>query len=438
MAQLSKGANTGVPTSRLIVEVTWVVAGDVDIDASALLLTAAGKVRSDADMVFYNQPASSDGSVRHLGAGARGGQRIEVDAASVPAGIDRIAFTATIHDAAAKGHSFSQASGLAISVLADGATVADFPLSGLTTETGLIFGELYRRQGAWKFRAVGQGYDTGLAGIATEFGIAIDDAPADATIPAPTPQAPSPQAPPPPTIDMNKQRQVNLRKMVSDRSPVLLQKFDAATVSLEKRGLSGERAEVILVLDVSGSSAPLFRNGSYQELIDRFLAAALLFDDNGTIDTLLFDHRVHDAEPVTVANREGWTDRTTKRKGIWGTTKYAPPLERIAQGLRRGATMPTYVAFVTDGGNSDRKAAADVVLRASGLPMFIQFMAIGREDDFPFLQKLDELTGREVDNAGFVAVENVKAMSDEDFYARVMSEFPAWLAAARKTGILGA
>lgn len=425
MAQLSKGANTGVPTARLIVEVTWAVAGDVDIDASALLLTASGKVRSDADMVFYNQPASPDGSVRHLGAGARGGQRLEVDAASVPADIDRIAFTATIHDAAAKGHSFSQASGLAISVLADGATVADFPLSGLTTETGLIFGELYRRQGAWKFRAVGQGYDSGLAGIATEFGIAIDDAPAEAT-------------PPAPTIDMNKQRQVNLRKMVSDQSPVLLQKFDAATVSLEKRGLSSERAEVILVLDVSGSSHPLFKNGSYQELIDRFLAAALLFDDNGTIDTLLFDHRVHDAEPVTVANREGWTDRTTKRKGIWGTTKYAPPLERIAQGLRRGATMPTYVAFVTDGGNSDRKAAAEVVLRASGLPMFIQFMAIGREDDFPFLQKLDELTGREVDNAGFVAVENVKAMSDEDFYARVMSEFPAWLAAARKAGILGA
>lgn len=433
MAQLSKGANTGVPTSTLTVEVTWAVAGDVDIDASALLLTASGKVRSDADMVFYNQPASPDGSVRHLGAAARGGQRLEVDAASVPADIDRIAFTATIHDAAAKGHSFSQASALAISVLADGATVADFPLSGLTTETGLIFGELYRRQGAWKFRAVGQGYDTGLAGIATEFGIAIDDAPADAPTPAPTPPAP-----PPPTIDMNKQRQVNLRKMVSDKSPVLLQKFDAATVSLEKRGLSGERAEVILVLDVSGSSRPLFGNGSYQELVDRFLAAALLFDDNGTIDTLLFDHRVHDAEPVTVANREGWTDRTTKRKGIWGTTKYAPPLERIAEGLTRGATMPTYVAFVTDGGNSDRKAAAEVVLRASGLPMFIQFMAIGRESDFPFLQKLDELTGREVDNAGFVAVEDVKAMSDEDFYARVMSEFPAWLTAARKTGILGA
>ncbi|MET0450516.1 MAG: VWA domain-containing protein [Mycobacterium sp.] len=421
MPELTRGANAPVPTAELTVEVTWQAVAGMDVDASALLLTPNGKVRNDSDFVFYNQPASPEGSVRHSGALPGGGDRLVVNAADVPESIDRIAFVASIHDGATKGQAFAQLRGLNIAVTSGGSPVASYPISGLSTETGLIFGELYRRQGAWKFRAVGQGYDSGLAGIASEFGISIDDAPA-----------------PPPIVDPNEQRQIDLRKTVSQSSPVLLKKFDAATVSLEKRGLSGERAEVVLVLDVSGSSRPLFHDGSYQELIDRFLAVALLFDDNGTIETYLFDHRVQDGEPVTLDKREGWTDRATNRKGIWGMTKYAPPIEQIAARLSRGAPLPTYVAFVTDGGNSDRRAATAAVRAASGKPMFIQFMAIGDEDDFPFLQKLDELTGREVDNAGFFAVRDVMGLGDEEFYDKVMVEFPAWLNAARRAGIVGA
>lgn len=423
MTELSKGANAPVPTAELTVEVTWQAPAGMDIDASALLLTAQGKVRDDGDFVFYNQPASPDGSVRHAGSAGGGGDRLTVDAAAVPTAIERIAFTASIHEGG--GRTFADVQGVRIAVSAGGAPAASYAIEGLTTETGLIFGELYRRQGAWKFRAVGQGFSSGLAGIATEFGISVDDEPA------------APAAPPAPAVSFEKQRQIDLRKKVESQSPVLLEKFDAATVSLEKQGLSGERAEVVLVLDVSGSSRPLFKNGAYQELVDRFLAAALLFDDNGTIDTFLFDHRLQEGEPVTIANREGWTDRATKRKDIWGMTKYAPPIEQIASGLSRGASMPMYVAFVTDGGNSDRKNATDAVKAASGKPMFIQFMAVGRERDFPFLQKLDELSGREVDNAGFFAVEDVMRLSDAEFYDKIMVEFPAWLRAARGAGILG-
>lgn len=442
MPELTKGANAPVPTAELVVEVSWQGVGGIDADASALLLTSAGKVRDDNDFVFYNQPTSREGSVRHAGSIPSGGDRLIVNAPAVPDVIDRVAFVASIHDAAAKRQSFAQLPRLSIRVLSGGAPVASYSISGLTSETGLIFGELYRRQGAWKFRAVGQGYDSGLTGIATDFGISVDDAPSPppppASAPPPPPPSPPPPPPPPaPKIDLNKQRQINLRKTVSEKSPVLLKKFDAASVSLEKRGFLGERAEVILVLDVSGSSRPLFRNGSYQELIDRFLAMALLFDDNGTVDTVLFDHRVHEGEPVTLANREGWTDRAINRKGIWGATSYAPPIEQIARGLKRGARLPTFIAFITDGGNSDRRNAADAVRRASALPMFIQFMAVGREEDFPFLQKLDELTDRFIDNAGFFAIERVAAMSDEAFYDKVMTEFPSWLAAARETGVVG-
>lgn len=426
--ELPKGANAPMPAGELTVEVSWQATPDMDLDASALLLTDAGKVRSDEDFVFYNQPASPEGSVRHAGSLPGGGDRLTVDTGRVPGAIERIAFTASIHDAAAKRQSFAQVRGARIAVLSAGAEVASYRIEGLTTETGLVFGELYLRSGQWKFRAVGQGYSTGLAGIATEFGISIEDEP-----------APAPAAAPAPAVDFNKQRAVDMRKKVESQAPVLLKKFDAATVSLEKTGLLSERAEVVLVLDVSGSSRPLFRNGSYQELVDRFLAAALLFDDNGTVDTFLFDDELHDAEPVTMENRDGWTDRQLERRDIWGLTHYAPPIEAIARDLRRGNRMPSYVAFITDGSNQDQRPTQKALKEASGLPAFFQFMAIGRENDFPFLQRLDELTGREVDNAGFfaVGVDEVKSMPDSTFYDKVMKEFPDWLRDARRAGILG-
>lgn len=425
--ELSKGANAPVPTAELTVEVSWQAAPGMDLDASALLLTEAGKVRSDEDFIFYNQPASADGTVKHTGSLPGGGDRIVVDAARLPAAIDRVAFTASIHT---QGKTFAQVNGARIAVLQNGAPVVSYAISGLTTETGLVFGELYRRQGAWKFRAVGQGYSSGLKGIATEFGISVDDEP------APAPAAAAPPAPAGGGIDMHKQRAVDLRKKVETSSPVLLKKFDAAQVSLEKKGLLSERAEVLLVLDVSGSSRSLFRSGAYQELIDRFVAAALLFDDNGTVDTWLFDHRLHEAESITMANREGWTDRQLQRKDIWGMTEYAKPIDKIADGLMRGSRMPTYVAFITDGANHDKRDTTKAIQRASSLPAFFQFMAIGKESDFPFLQRLDELTGREIDNAGFFALSDPKGISDDEFYDKVMIEFPAWLTAARRAGIL--
>ena len=97
----------------------------------------------------------------------------------LPGAIDKVAFTASIHSA---GQTFSQVGGAKIAVLQGGQPVVSYAISGLSTETGLVFGELYRRQGAWKFRAVGQGYATGLKGIATEFGISVDDDPAPAPL----------------------------------------------------------------------------------------------------------------------------------------------------------------------------------------------------------------------------------------------------------------
>ncbi|MCI3242592.1 TerD family protein [Streptomyces spinosisporus] len=194
---MSKGSNTPVPTAALRVELGWRSGPGVpDADASALLLVG-GKVRSDGDFVFYNQPGHSSGAVRHEGKRDGGGQIVDslfVDLARVEPAIETIVLAAS-----ADGGSFGQIPDLYIEVrdAAQGGVVARFDSTGASVETAFVLGEFYRRQGAWKFRAVGQGYSSGLEGLATDFGITVDEPQqaAPAAAPAPPPAAP-PVAPP--------------------------------------------------------------------------------------------------------------------------------------------------------------------------------------------------------------------------------------------------
>ncbi|MFE9251113.1 TerD family protein [Streptomyces sp. NPDC007088] len=154
---------------------------DYDLDASALLCGADGKVLSDAHFVFYNNLNSPDGSVRHTGDNLTGegegdDESIEIDLSTVPAEVDKIVFPVSIHDAEARGQSFGQVRNAFIRVVnrAGGAELARYDLSeDASTETAMVFGEVYRHGAEWKFRAVGQGYASGLAGIAADFGVNV-------------------------------------------------------------------------------------------------------------------------------------------------------------------------------------------------------------------------------------------------------------------------
>jgi tellurite resistance protein TerA len=196
---MPKGSNVPVPTTALRVELGWRSGPGVpDADASALLLVS-GKVRSDGDFVFYNQPAHSSGAVRHEGKRDVGGQVTDallVDLARVESAIESVVVAAS-----ADGGAFGQVPGLCIRVLdaQRGTEVARFDSADATVETAFVLGEFYRRQGAWKFRAVGQGYSSGLEGLATDYGITVDE-PQNAAPRAPLPPTPGTrvQGPPPP------------------------------------------------------------------------------------------------------------------------------------------------------------------------------------------------------------------------------------------------
>lgn len=185
---LQKGANlslskTDPSLSRLLIGLGWdpraTDGTEFDLDASAFLLSSSGKVRSDADFIFYNQLKSADGSIEHAGdnrtgAGDGDDELLKVDLSRVPADIDKVVFTVTIHEADARKQNFGQVGGAFIRIVNEvtGAEVVRYDLAeDASTETAMIFAELYRNNGEWKFRAIGQGYAGGLKAVANSFGM---------------------------------------------------------------------------------------------------------------------------------------------------------------------------------------------------------------------------------------------------------------------------
>ncbi|AYF79660.1 TerD family protein [Nocardia yunnanensis] len=195
LSMLSKGENASLPedVQRVDVVIGW-AESEVEVDASALLLGESRKVAADSDFVFYNQPESADGSVRFLGTGVteEGAQtRIAIDLATVPEAVHTVALAGSVG-----AGTFERLGKIAFRVIdGTGRTIAEYATAEATTESAFLFGEIYRRNGAWKVRAVGQGWDSGLSGLATDFGVRIDDDPAPATTPVAQPEVEPATAP---------------------------------------------------------------------------------------------------------------------------------------------------------------------------------------------------------------------------------------------------
>ena len=187
---LQKGGNISLSKeapsmTKMVLGLGWDVRATdgsaFDLDASAFLLNASGKVRSDADFIFYNQAKSADGSVEHTGDNRTGegdgdDEAIVVDLTRVPADVEKVAVAVTIHDAEARNQNFGQVSSAYIRCVneSNNTEVARYDLSeDASVETAMIFGEIYRHNGEWKFKAIGQGFKGGLGPLAQNFGVNI-------------------------------------------------------------------------------------------------------------------------------------------------------------------------------------------------------------------------------------------------------------------------
>ncbi|MER6559386.1 VWA domain-containing protein [Streptomyces sp. NPDC001027] len=493
---MSKGANLAVDSPAVRVELSWSEgSGGPDVDASALLLTADGRVRGDGDFVFYNQPRHASGAVRHLGKQRAGGlttDTVEVDFGALESVITRVVLCAS-----ADGGVFGQVTGLTLRVLdRDGRSeLARFAMQA-DTETAFIGGELYLREGRWKIRAVGQGYASGLAGLATDFGITVDEeqeeAPARSSrpphAPAPdalgagspgtTPGVGSPVTPPTlpqaspafvrpggpeagaaaagpsgPRLTKEEERlPVDMRKRLSLRK-------EQVAVSLSKRGAAGITARVVLVLDASGSMAFLYSRGVVADVVERMAAVVAQLDDDGEMQAWTFASEAARLPDLRLGDLPEWLRLHVRggemslfrrgkkpRKGLEPgqvdmrsvgiQNEEQKAIAQVRSYVRENpAPVPTLVLFFSDGGVY-RDAAIERELRAAvEEPIFWQFVGLGRSN-YGVLERFDTLPGRRVDNVGFFAVDDIGSVPDQELYDRLLSEFPSWIRAAGQAGIL--
>ncbi|MFE7577239.1 VWA domain-containing protein [Streptomyces sp. NPDC057521] len=438
MTTLSKGANMPVAPSAVRAVLSWTAGPGVpDVDASALVLGADGRVRSDGDFVFYNQPRHASGAVRHLGK-QPGSDTLEADLAALGPEVERIALCAS-----ADGGTFGQVPGLHLRLLdaGSGAELARFDMAA-GPETAYVCGELYRRAGRWKFRAVGQGYASGLAGLATDFGISVDE----------PRTAPAPAAPAPPRPGKGEEHlPVDMRKRLSLRK-------QQVAVSLSKHGLDRLTARVILVLDASGSMSALYSRGTVAGVTERMAAVAAQLDDDGDMQAWTFASNPARLPDLTIGELPEWL-RLHVRVGqvsLFGRKKPQKGLvpgqvDMRAVGIQNEeqkviaevrayvrtnpVPAPTLVLFFSDGGVYRNDEIERELRAAVEEPVFWQFIGLGR-GQYGVLERFDTMPGRRVDNVGFFAVDDIEQLSDQELYDRLLSEFPSWLRAARQAGIL--
>ena len=187
---LSKGGNVNLSKeapglNKIVIGLGWDAratdGSDFDLDASAFLVKQDGKVRSDADFCFYNNKVVAEGAVSHMGdnttgAGDGDDETVKVELSKVPADVAKVVFAVTIHEAEIRKQNFGQVSHAYIRVINEngGQEIARYDLSeDASTETAMIFGEIYRIDGDWKFKAVGQGFAGGLGPLASSFGVSV-------------------------------------------------------------------------------------------------------------------------------------------------------------------------------------------------------------------------------------------------------------------------
>ncbi|GAA2118775.1 VWA domain-containing protein [Kitasatospora saccharophila] len=437
---LAKGANLPIDAPAVRARLGRSAApGAPGPDVAVLLLGAEGG------------PRLLRGAERAPGV-ALGPDGIDVDLAALPPGVQRVLLLAVT-----EGRGLGAVPGLSLRLddARTGAALARFdPAAG--AESALVCGELYLRQGRWKFRAVGQGWTDGLAGLAVAHGFTLREPEPPVPVPVAPPVPPAPPAPAPEPVEVVEHEQeralpVEMRKRLSLRK-------QQVAVSLRKHGAQRLTARVVLVLDASGSMTALYRRGVVADVVERMAAVAAQLDEDRTMQAWTFATWPARLPDLRLADLPEWL-RLHVRVGeatLFGRRKVRPPLPdgrvdmraigiqndepkviaQVRAHVRENPTPePTLVLFFSDGG-VHRNSEIERELRAAvEEPLFWQFVGLGR-GDYGVLERFDALPGRRVDNVGFFAVDDISTLPDPELYDRLLSEFPQWVAAARQAGIL--
>lgn len=433
-------------TSSLQIQVEIEVQSNFEMDITCFGLDADKKIIDDRYMIFYNQIQSPFNEIQ-LQTYSSGKGTFQIDLSKLPASAQYLVFTATIDGNGTMG---TISSGM-LNITANGQTLLTYSFNGsdFSNEKAIILTEIYFKD-LWRISTVGRGFDGGLAALLKHFGGEVLEEQA---------QTPPPPVVTPPSPPINNKK-ILLEKKMEKQAPKILDLSKKAKISLEKAGLQDHTAKVALCLDISGSMSSLYRSGKIQEFAERILALGTRFDDDGSIDIFLFGAKAHDAGELTIDNFNGFVNRLTKKFPLEGGTYYGKAVKMIRQHYFGSASsrnkplscdVPVYVMFVTDGETFDKQETINHIQSSSYEPLFWQFMAIGKsnkaankrgffkqlfQSGFTFLEELDQLSGRYIDNANFFSVEDPKSIPDNELYDLLMDEYPEWVKAASAKGLI--
>lgn len=416
-----------------------------DVDASVFMLDRNNKVPDEKYFVFYNNLQSLDGSLRHSGDNRTGegdgdDETIYVDLTKINPAIQEIVFVVTIHQGQEKQQNFSQIRNAFIKIYNHETkrSLARFNLrEAFSQETALEFGRLYKKDGEWRFQAVGEGYSNGLQSFVDKY---IDETQQHKKL---EPQVETPvksqykdtNTQP---IDITKKADINLLKTKVD-------------IVLQKKGISKDVARVALVIDISGSMSNQYSSGAVQAFLERIVPVASRLDDDGKLDVWFFGSTFKRTTSVRETNVDGYIKKECgemKRALLvfkmpslmleLGGGNNEPPvirdvIKKYAQEEPR--SLPTFIVFLSDGGVTDESGIKKAVIDAAKYPIFWQFVGLAGSN-YGILERLDTMSGRIVDNANFFHVDDLGKITDEQLYERLLNEFPIWMKQSRAKGLL--
>ncbi|MCL6571811.1 MAG: VWA domain-containing protein [Bacillus sp. (in: Bacteria)] len=211
-----------------------------------------------------------------------------------------------------------------------------------------------------------------------------------------------------------------------------------AGIILEKKKLTNVVARVGLVLDISGSMRSFYKDGTVQKVVERILAVASQFDDDGTLDIWVYDNEFSRLKSVTERDFVDYVNDNIMTNDLihkFGRNDEPPVMEDVIKKytIESQSKEPAFIVFINDGGC--KRTIKKPVIESSTKPIFWQFVGIG-DSNFEVLEKLDNMEGRFVDNANFFHIKDIEKTSDEELYNQLLNEFPSWLEEANKKGIL--
>lgn len=424
MKTLVVGQKIGVQelcrSHRLTISVELSYRGEIDV--SCFGVDAQGMLADERYFVFYNQLSSPEGAVVKQ----EGNHCFDFDLDRLPPEVERLVLTAAIDGEG----SMALLGASRLLVQAEGLPCAEYVFDGASfqKQKAIILIELYRRNDLWRLSVVGNGFDGGLGALLAHFGGEE----------AQQPQSPQPQlqqAVAAPKVSLTKGEAV--QQVVLAKAPRLSELTKKAVVSLEKKQLADVRAQVVLVLDASGSMNWQYSQGRVQRLLDKVLPLALMFDDDGVLECWAFASHFQRLADASIDNIDDYIEQANGGWEEWniGWDNNEPEVIRAIYDLHKDDALPVYVIFVSDGGIYLNDPIKDLIKKAAKAPIFWQFVGIGGSG-YGVLEKLDKMWGRYVDNANFFALDDIDSISDEALYDRLMGEFPLWLREAKSKRIL--